>query len=65
VRNGINLSLYSKNISFSWRINIFLNTLRYSVGYLVFTRPFLKVFKFVILGFAHGFLNILGKVNYD
>jgi rhamnosyltransferase len=65
VRNGINLSLYSKNINFFWRINIFLNTLRYSIGYLVFTRPFLKVLKFVILGFAHGFLNILGKINYD
>jgi rhamnosyltransferase len=65
VRNGINLCLYSKNISFFWKINIFLNTFRYSIGYLIFTRPFFKVLKFVMLGIAHGFLNILGKINYD
>jgi rhamnosyltransferase len=65
VRNGINLSFYSKNINFFWKINIFVNTLRYAIGYLFFMRPITKVFKFIILGLSHGFLNILGKVNYD
>jgi rhamnosyltransferase len=65
VRNGINLCLYSKNINFFWRVNIFLNTLRYAIGYIFFMRPFRKVFKFVILGFIHGSLNILGKINYE
>jgi len=65
VRNGINLSLYSYKINIFWRINIFFNTLRYLVGYILFTRPFIKVFKFVTLGLTHGALNILGKIYHD
>ena len=65
VRNGLNLSLYSRNINIFWRLNIFFNTLRYALGYIFFMRPFKKVFKFVILGFIHGSLNVLGKFNYE
>jgi rhamnosyltransferase len=65
IRNGINLSLYSNNINIFWRLNIFINTLRYAFGYIVFMKPFKKVFKFVILGFFHGLSNVLGKINYD
>ena len=65
VRNGINLSFYSKDISIFWRFNIFFNTLRYAFGYIFFMRPFKKVFSFVILGFIHGLFNVLGKINYE
>jgi rhamnosyltransferase len=65
IRNGISLALYSKDINFFWRINIFANSLRYAFGYIIFMRPFSKVFKFIILGFAHGLSNTLGKINYD
>lgn len=65
VRNGISLALYSKNINFFWRINIFANSLRYAFGYMLFMRPFSKVFNFIILGFVHGLSNTLGKINYE
>ena len=65
IRNGINLSLYSKNINIFWRLNILMNTIRYAFGYIIFMRPFKKVFKFVILGFVHGSLNFLGKIKDD
>ena len=65
VRNGVNLSLYSKDINIFWRLNIFFNTLRYAFGYIFFMRPFKKVFRFVVLGFIHGSFNVLGKINYE
>ena len=65
IRNGISLALYSKDINFFWRINIFANSLRYALGYIFFMRPFLKVFNLIILGFVHGLSNTLGKLNYD
>jgi len=65
VRNGFNLSLYSKNINFFWKINIFLNTLRYSLGYFLLMRPFNEVCKYIFLGFLHGLFNRLGKINHE
>jgi len=65
VRNGVNMSLYSKDINIFWRLNIFFNTLRYAFGYIFFMRPFKKVFRFVFLGFIHGSFNVLGKINYE
>jgi rhamnosyltransferase len=65
IRNGISLALYSKDINFFWRINIFANSLRYALGYIFFMRPFKKVFNLIILGLVHGLSNTLGKLNYD
>ena len=65
LRNGIYISLYKFDINFLWKINIFFNTIRYLIGYLIFIRPFFTVCKFSFLGLLHGVSGKLGKLNYD
>lgn len=60
VRNGIYISFYSK-INLMWKINIFVNTLRYILGYLLLVSNKKILIKYILLAIYHGSFGILGK----
>ena len=62
IRNGIYISFYNKIFTL-WKINILLNTLRYSLGYIIFMRPKILVIKFILLGIYHGIFKKLGRMG--
>lgn len=60
IRNGIYISIYSK-INLMWKINIFLNTIRYIFGYLLLVEKKKILIKYIIIAIYHGLFGKLGK----
>ena len=62
-RNAFYLALYSNNLDFLHRINLFFKSFRYITGFPVLAKPHLKNLKYVLLGFLHGVFKKLGKLD--
>lgn len=62
-RNAFYLSLYSKELDKIHKVILFLKAFRYVVGYPILSKPRLKNLKGVLLGFYHGIIGRLGKLN--
>jgi rhamnosyltransferase len=62
-RNAFHLALRDKSLDLPHRIILFFKSFRYIIGYPVLSKPHLKHLKYVLLGFYHGLLGILGKYN--
>lgn len=63
VRNAIFLALHSKVISVPMRINLLAKSLIYMFLYPVVAKPRIKNIRYCTLGFWHGLLGKLGKLN--
>jgi rhamnosyltransferase len=62
IRNGIYIAFHYK-MSVLWKLNVLLNTLRYSLGYIIFMRPKILVIKYILLGFYLGISKKLGRIS--
>lgn len=62
-RNAFYLALRSKNLNMLYKITLFFRAFRYIVGYPLLSTPHLIHLKYVLLGFWHGILGKLGKLQ--
>ncbi len=60
VRNMIHLALRSKYITFGRRLNLFIKSVKYIVGYTILGKPHWKYFAYSLKGFYHGITKQLG-----
>jgi rhamnosyltransferase len=60
IRNGIYLALRSKYINFRMRVNLFLKSFRYIIGFTLLGKPHGKHFVYCLKGFYHGVIGRLG-----
>jgi len=60
-RNAFYLALYSRDLDLGHRINLFIKSFRYIVGYPILSKPHSKNLKAVLIGFWHGITKKLGK----
>ena len=63
LRNGIALSLYSSSAPISWRINIFVNTVRYFLGSIILNKFNPKQVVILLKALKEGFLCRGGKIK--
>lgn len=62
-RNAFYLALYSNDLDILHRITLFFKSFRYIVGYPVLSKPHLTHLKYVLLGFWHGIIGKMGKLE--
>ncbi len=62
-RNGLYLALRSDNINMWYRIILFGKSIKYVIGFTVLSRPHIMQFKYTMLGFWHGVIGRMGKLN--
>jgi len=60
IRNAIHLALRSKYITFGMRANIFIKSIRYTIGFTILGKPHWKHFIYSLKGFYHGITRKLG-----
>lgn len=63
IRNGIYLALYSDLLNPYLRFLLFIKTVRNIFLFSILTKPVLKSLKYSLLGFCHGLIKNLGKLN--
>lgn len=62
-RNAFYLAIYSRDLDFLHRLNLFVRSFRYVIGYPLLSAPRLKNLKAVLIGFIHGVTGRLGKYH--
>lgn len=62
-RNAFHLALRCSHLSRIQRIVLFLKSFRYLIGYPVLSKPHLTHLRYVLLGFWHGIIGRLGKLQ--
>ena len=60
-RNGIYLSLFSREIPITWRINIFFTVFKYFFGFLIIEKFNIKIFIIFYKSFFDAIFKIMGK----
>jgi len=63
IRNAVYLSLHSDLLNPYFRSLLFLKTIRNIFLFSILTKPVLKSFKYSLLGFYHGLIGKLGKLD--
>jgi len=62
-RNAFHLALRDKSLDILHRITLFFKSFRYIIGYPLLSKPHLTHLKYVMLGFWHGIVGKLGKLE--
>lgn len=62
-RNAFYLATRNRNLDIIHRITLFLNSLKYLVGFPVLASPHYQNLRYVALGFYHGIIGRLGELN--
>jgi rhamnosyltransferase len=62
-RNSFHLALRDKNLDIFHRITLFFKSFRYIIGFPLLSKPHLKHLKYVMIGFWHGIIGKVGKLN--
>jgi rhamnosyltransferase len=62
-RNSFHLALRDKSLDILHRTTLFFKSFRYIIGYPLLSKPHLTHLKYVMLGFWHGIVGKLGKLE--
>lgn len=63
IRNNIYLALYDKDLDFIHRAILFVKSFEFLIGYPLLARPFFKNLRYCFLGFWHGIIKKMGKLE--
>jgi rhamnosyltransferase len=63
IRNGISIALTEKNLALKMRWGIFFKSIRYMIGFIIFTDQHIKNIRYCAIGFYDGLVGKLGPFS--